>query len=329
MRFLRTLPLPSVLFPYSKFPMNNINTLIPKSDHATITAQIPRNSSTLTTAKIIEISSLTPTVKSIILQILQNNDDDDDDDNNTNNNSDNSFNFLPGQWVDFHIKNIPTIGGFSICSTPQQYKLNSTLQLAIKYSTHPPAYYIHNSLSVNETVKLRVGGTFYYNSEVKTDNSSDCFIIAGGVGLTPCISIIRERMSNSTSNTGKTYLFYSVKTGCELLFQQEIEQYHRDYPDKFNYIFTITGSSNNKKNSVSVTESKSDYHTLFPLNQISEGIRIRPETIAPYLNKENPEKNLFFLCGPNQMLSEWIEKLNEYAENNKLLKENIRYEKWW
>ncbi|XP_065665876.1 oxidoreductase NAD-binding domain-containing protein 1 isoform X4 [Hydra vulgaris] len=53
------------------------------------------------------------------------------------------FDFKPGQWVDFHIPGINVVGGYSICSSPQLLKSDSSLNLAVKYSTHAPAHWVH------------------------------------------------------------------------------------------------------------------------------------------------------------------------------------------
>ncbi|KAK7071306.1 Oxidoreductase NAD-binding domain-containing protein 1, partial [Halocaridina rubra] len=54
------------------------------------------------------------------------------------------FNFKAGQWVDMFIPGIETVGGFSMYSSPSQLAENGTIDLGIKYSKWPPAYWIHN-----------------------------------------------------------------------------------------------------------------------------------------------------------------------------------------
>lgn len=46
--------------------------------------------------------------------------------------------FIPG---------LETVGGFSMCSSPQDLATKGTLTLAIKYSTHPPAHWIHTCVN--------------------------------------------------------------------------------------------------------------------------------------------------------------------------------------
>ena len=48
--------------------------------------------------------------------------------------------------VDFHIPGADIVGGYSMCSSPLQLEKNKTLELAVKYSTHPPAHWIHTQV---------------------------------------------------------------------------------------------------------------------------------------------------------------------------------------
>lgn len=55
--------------------------------------------------------------------------------------------------VDLFIPGVDTVGGFSVTSSPQELDMQSTLKLAVKYSTHPPALWIHNSVSITTNLK--------------------------------------------------------------------------------------------------------------------------------------------------------------------------------
>ena len=45
--------------------------------------------------------------------------------------------FIPG---------IETVGGFSMCSSPLRLQETQLLELAVKYSKHAPAYWIHTQV---------------------------------------------------------------------------------------------------------------------------------------------------------------------------------------
>lgn len=39
------------------------------------------------------------------------------------------------------------VGGFSICSSPQRLERERIIELAVKYTNHPPAVWVHNKVS--------------------------------------------------------------------------------------------------------------------------------------------------------------------------------------
>ena len=46
------------------------------------------------------------------------------------------------------IPNMETVGGFSICSTPEQFLMTEEVELAVKNSPHPPANWIHTKVRI-------------------------------------------------------------------------------------------------------------------------------------------------------------------------------------
>jgi len=54
--------------------------------------------------------------------------------------------FLPGQWVDFFIPGLTTVGGFSFTSTPRQLAQRGSFELAVKRSRHAPAAWLHDKV---------------------------------------------------------------------------------------------------------------------------------------------------------------------------------------
>ena len=61
--------------------------------------------------------------------------------------------------MDFHISGLDKVGGYSMCSAPSKLdQVNgSTMDLAIKSSTWPPAHWIHNEAKVGSEVAVRIG----------------------------------------------------------------------------------------------------------------------------------------------------------------------------
>ena len=130
------------------------------------------------------------------------------------------FRYEAGQWVDFMIPGLETVGGYSIISSTisccNEIVDNATLpafDLAVKKSSHPVATWIHSQhCRVNAEISIRVGGNctlellgrrHYCN--IAEGNSSDrpslppdttpprqVVLIAGGIGINPLYSMLLE-----------------------------------------------------------------------------------------------------------------------------------------
>ncbi|KAL9967127.1 hypothetical protein ACROYT_G025298 [Oculina patagonica] len=189
---------------------NNFN-----STHLERTENSSRQES-VTPATVIEVSQLSETVKRLLLKV-----------------EDNKFTFKPGQWVDLFIPGVSTVGGFTICSSPRELKETSTVELAIKYSEHPPALWVHTKCRVGSKVHMRVGGDFYFDPN-PDDPSPDLLLVAGGVGINPVYSIL-QHVADIASDplyqyTGKTTLLYSAKNQDELLFKDSLMKISKKCP---------------------------------------------------------------------------------------------------
>lgn len=45
--------------------------------------------------------------------------------------------------VDFFVPGVEKVGGFSMCSSPGLLQREGIIELAVKYSKHPPAHWVH------------------------------------------------------------------------------------------------------------------------------------------------------------------------------------------
>ena len=50
--------------------------------------------------------------------------------------------------VDFFIPGVEKVGGFSMCSSPGLLQREGVIELAVKYAKHPPAHWVHTTVSV-------------------------------------------------------------------------------------------------------------------------------------------------------------------------------------
>lgn len=79
----------------------------------------------------------------------------------------------------------------------------------------------NNKCKVGDMVKMRCGGDFYLDFN-EADKRKHFLLVAGGVGINPICSIIRdlaENITKSQSNEHQVILLYSGKTEKDLLFK--------------------------------------------------------------------------------------------------------------
>ena len=173
--------------------------------------------------------------------------------------SDPSYSWISGQWVDvtsshfsnkrtttttnnIHNKNInndqPTIpvAGYSFCSPTG----SGDFEIMIRKSNHPVTEWIFDNKEVQSEILIgKASGNFQYNP--KTHANIVC--IAGGVGITPLISMIRtQRQYENITNTANTTarLYHSIKTKDDALFSDEFASE--------DVLFTSNEENNNKIN---------------------------------------------------------------------------------
>ncbi|XP_076069731.1 oxidoreductase NAD-binding domain-containing protein 1-like isoform X5 [Oratosquilla oratoria] len=60
------------------------------------------------------------------------------------------FYFKAGQWVDMFIPGLETVGGFSMYSDPAQLENDGTIDLGIKFTKWPPAFWVHKQVRFDE-----------------------------------------------------------------------------------------------------------------------------------------------------------------------------------
>lgn len=222
------------------------------------------------------------------------------------------FEFKAGQWVDMFIPGIETVGGFSMYSSPDHLRETRTIELGIKFSKWPPAFWIHDQCKVGSTVELRAGGDFFYAPEIG-DSSYDLLLVAGGVGVNPVASMFLHANSlhkihqenNEAYQPGKILLLYSARTYEELLYKPLLDS-----------ISTLTPKSEVK------------YFTTRERPPASSNVsygHITAEVLKSAVESMDTSSLLTFICGPPPM----IENINEHLLACNLAQNQIRYEKWW
>jgi ferredoxin-NADP reductase len=68
-------------------------------------------------------------------------------------------------------------------------------------------------------------------------------MIAGGSGITPCLSVVRAVMQNPSDKT-EIHLIYCNVSVEDIIFKEELDSYVRSRPDQFKLYYVIDSVSN-------------------------------------------------------------------------------------
>lgn len=282
--------------PYSHRLMSgHTNGAESSSSHLERTEHSPRQEF-LVQGTVTEMTQLSKTVKGLSLEV-----------------KDSRFAFKSGQWVDFFIPGVPTVGGFTICSSPRLLKEKRSIDLAVKYSEHPPALWVCTKCQVGSKVLMKVGGEFYFDPNPEGP-SPDLLLIGGGVGINPLYSIV-QHVADISSDTppqynGKTVLLFSAKNHDELLYKENFLEISRKYPSILSKFF--------------VTEPETDPQTNLNSAQCERG-RIDESRIQEALSSLDRRRLICYICGPPPM----IQRMSEILYKMDIEESSIHFEKWW
>lgn len=201
---------------------------------------------------------------------------------------DSSFGFLAGQWLNLGVwmDGELKVGGYSFASSPQ---LLPSFELGIKDSQrNPVSRYFHREAAVGDTVTVDGGhGRCVY----VPDEECDLVLVAGGIGLTPMLSIARA--------------FASSDSQYELRFL-----YSASRVSGFAFHDTVSELSQDPRITVDLIET--------------DGTSVGRREILTRALKGGTSA-AFYLCGPSGMVDDLSLKLRSEGVPTS----HIRFEKWW
>lgn len=113
----------------------------------------------------------------------------------------------------------------------------------------------------------------------KANQFSQVYLIAGGAGITPIYQLVRGILDNPNDKT-KINLVFGVNTEQDLLLREEFDEYKRRFPDRFNYIYTISHSAEN--------------------SLVRKG-RVTEELLREVVKDASDKETKVFVCGPPAM----------------------------
>lgn len=173
---------------------------------------------------------------------------------------------------------------FTISSSPKEDKLRFTVKLKGIFT---------KALSeLKRGEEIMVDGPFgIFTIE---DCDKDLVFIAGGVGITPFMSIIKDKIENN--KTQNIILLYGSKTKEDVIYKEQLDNIKKDW---FKKVYILSDDS-------SFSETR-EYETG----------HINEEIIEKYVRNIN--NSLFYICGPELMKNSIRAALNKL----KVKKRNI------
>jgi ferredoxin-NADP reductase len=249
-------------------------------------------------ARIVSITQATPSIKLLVLHI-----------------PDPTFSFQPGQWVDFVPAALPdAMGGFSLCSSPLDalWTQQRHLELAIKNSDQIVVSWIHSTACVGDYCNVRIGGHVTFDSQrhlltadgALASEPAPALFIAGGVGITPLVAMIRHVHHSAGLSGMSSTLLYSSKCRDELIYRTALAQLS---PTTCQFFCTAATDGQAMTDEVEVHNR-----------------RIQSSDLAAALGQRT-DTTFVYLCGPPSFLDDIAAALKALGVPSA----HILFEKWW
>lgn len=115
---------------------------------------------------------------------------------------------------------------FTVSSAPSQDQFSFTIKLAGRFTK------IAKDLKEGDIVII--DGPFGKFTPSKNSEGKELVFFAGGVGITPFISILREAILKNSNQ--KITLFYASRTEKDLIFKDEIDEINKDWFKKVYFL---------------------------------------------------------------------------------------------
>eukprot|EP00808_Paulinella_micropora_P015676 g77599.t1 len=230
------------------------------------------------------------------------------------------FSFQPGQWVDFYIPSIDKIGGYSITSAPCELP---RFELVVKAASWPPAKWVTEQARAGDVVYVKVGGDVTFQYDLHRPISP--LLLAGGVGLTPFLSILRHMqhivsssagapaIAKNTANLPRAALIHTCRN--QKLFGESLARLQQGLPTQLFYLRQeVTDGSGNGRISRETVRTALSFLT-------GESPKSPERHAARHVNTA---RVVPFLCGP----AAFIEDMSTLLLDLGFADSDLRVEKW-
>jgi predicted ferric reductase len=182
--------------------------------------------------------------------------------------------FKPGQFAWITIKDSP----FSLQQHPFSFA-SSARSETISFTAKASGDFTSSFKDIPEGAKAFLEGPF---GSFTPEPDSHLFMVMGGIGITPGMSMLRTLRDDKDPR--KAILLYASKTWEDVTFREELTDLTKEIDLRVIYVI----------------EDVPDEEEL-PEDIDGEGGRIDEEMLAKYL-PENPERYMYFICGPGPLM---------------------------
>jgi nitric oxide dioxygenase len=206
------------------------------------------------------------------------------------------FSFRPGQFVLFSFLDNRANGkirAYSISSCPQDKFLALTVKKLGVFSSA-----LHK-LKVGEKIKISPPQGNFFPEE----SMENLVFLAGGIGITPFYSIIKDWARRNLLSQNKITLFYSNRTKREIVFFRELNKIADQRPN-FKTIYLLTREKSRDE-------------------KIREFSRLNIKTIKKYL--KILKGKYFFICGPIEFVNDLWKGLKKAGVKEDSIKTEVFY----
>jgi ferredoxin-NADP reductase len=173
--------------------------------------------------------------------------------------------YIAGQYLTIKLAGLGPAEGkaYSISSAPHEPLLRITVRKIGRFSS------VLCELAAGDTVTTSTPYGFFYP---EPDDPTTLVFLAGGIGITPCLSIIKDLTHRADPRP--IHLFYSNQTEADVAFRGELEELAATNPHLSIYHFITRESS-----------KQPDYHAG----------RMTPEIIQAAVSDASQAE--YFICG--------------------------------
>lgn len=202
--------------------------------------------------------------------------------------------FLPGQYLTFRMnipgREKPVVRCYSLSDRPRPDRFRVSIKRSLSSAPNVPpglvSNFFHEQLAEGDLLDIQAPrGQF----ALDPDQQRPCVLIAGGVGITPMVSMIQSIVESGSGR--EVLLFYGLRDGSEHAFRDTLKRLTETHESVRMVVAYSQPTTDDEKH------EGHDYH---------HNGWVDIELIRSYLSSTNYE---FYLCGPPGMMDTLNQKL--------------------